>query len=418
MCRLPVAALFVSLCWGTSALAQASPGAKLPSLPFEQWISEGPHTGIPWKIEIGNPRLGISQRIGLWFRVEVSRKTLNQSPVRDLVFYARMADRSGRWLTAPYWSQTRWDKPLPPDTSLDIRMQMLVLPGAYNLTIVLCDRVTGQRSVAVRQVNIPPLSKDPLPQSHRHLPLVEFVTYAEGPERFFQPDAVGRLWLPLEASSHVSVDVLANFGPSDQYQGWRFMEQTNQGVMLAAVRTLSQIKVANGSLRIVALDLLRRNVLFEQQNVQSLEWTRLRDALKAANPSMISAEALRRRLENADYFRQQVLQYLSGGPRTRAQANPPPSPLSSLTQGPPTKRILIILSGGLLFPRGSRTTPLPPLEDSNLRVYHLRFRLYYGHFGDDIARILKPLRPRTFDIQSPMDFRKAIAQILADSRNF
>jgi hypothetical protein len=51
------------------------------------------------------------------------------------------------------------------------------------------------------------------------------------------------------------------------------------------------------------------------------------------------------------------------------------------------------------------------------KVYHLRFRLNANDVFDELERFMKPLRPRTFNLMTARDLRKAIAAIVEDLEN-
>ena len=55
--------------------------------------------------------------------------------------------------------------------------------------------------------------------------------------------------------------------------------------------------------------------------------------------------------------------------------------------------------------------------DCQCRVYHLRLRLNTDDVFDDVAKLLKPLHPKTFDIPSAADLRKALAEVIKDLGN-
>jgi hypothetical protein len=77
-------------------------------------------------------------------------------------------------------------------------------------------------------------------------------------------------------------------------------------------------------------------------------------------------------------------------------------------------RVFIVVSGSLLFAEGSDVKPLNWEGDCNCRVYHLRLKLNKDDVFDDLAKLMKPLHPRKFDIMTPRDFRKALADIVED----
>jgi hypothetical protein len=94
----------------------------------------------------------------------------------------------------------------------------------------------------------------------------------------------------------------------------------------------------------------------------------------------------------------------------------------------------------LEFERGADLHPVEVEHDCNCRVFYVCYRSGPVEFGpagidfggrgpgrrfpiapsgprnqlDYLAGILKPLHPRTFKVESPLEFRKALATILAE----
>ena len=52
--------------------------------------------------------------------------------------------------------------------------------------------------------------------------------------------------------------------------------------------------------------------------------------------------------------------------------------------------------------------------DCRCRVYYLRFRLSVNDVFDQLEKLMKPLRPRVFNLLSARDLRKALAEIVDD----
>jgi hypothetical protein len=168
--------------------------------------------------------------------------------------------------------------------------------------------------------------------------------------------------------------------------------------MEGAIAALSQLDLAQGSLSITGLDLIRREVLLEQRDIQELDWVALQDAFHKADSSLISVRALEGRKENGTFFREFLKQRLTTAPASEQV------PL----------RVFIVVTGSILFAPGADLEPLQLEVDCHCRVYHLRFRLTQGDVFDHLRNLMKPLQPRTFNLTTPRDLRKAIAEILVE----
>jgi len=66
------------------------------------------------------------------------------------------------------------------------------------------------------------------------------------------------------------------------------------------------------------------------------------------------------------------------------------------------------------FEKGSDLSPLKWEGDCNCRIYQLRFRVSREDLFDDLERIVHPLHPRTFNLATGEDFRKALGEIVRD----
>jgi hypothetical protein len=71
-----------------------------------------------------------------------------------------------------------------------------------------------------------------------------------------------------------------------------------------------------------------------------------------------------------------------------------------------------LVSASILFERGSDLSPLALQGDCNCRVYHVLLHANKGDWFDDVNKLIKPLHPTTFDVSSPPEFRKALADIV------
>jgi hypothetical protein len=183
--------------------------------------------------------------------------------------------------------------------------------------------------------------------------------------------------------------------------------------------------VENGSINVTLLDLERRKVSFSQEGAAKLDWTGLRASLVENEPNTIDVHALENHEQNAQFFISEVRKRLE-----RTESN-----LESA-------RVLIVLSGPMAFPKGQDLSPIEATPGPGTKVFYIRYlpprpELSFmtsnlggrsmrpplsppGSFGrapssdDSLARTLKPLSPRIFDVTVPIEFRNALAAILSD----
>ena len=182
--------------------------------------------------------------------------------------------------------------------------------------------------------------------------------------------------------------------PSEWVERPDFIRSTTNR-LIAGMAVLSQLKLENSSISATVVDLVNRETLFEQPSLLELEWKRLVDAYpKLAETNTLSLKAIETRKDRAAFFRQ-FLQKRLEGPRERT-------------------RVLIILSGSVLFEGGSDFTPVSTEGNCRCRVYHLHFQETATISFNDVEKLLRGLRPKTFDIESARDFRKALADIISN----
>lgn len=391
------------------------PVPGLWDIPFQKWVSEGERKEIPWEVKVFPPGLRLHQRLAVRINAQVKGEVLERlGPVQELMLVGRMADSDGHWLESHGIGWTRVDKPLPDGASLAMTLQAVVLPGEYTLGLILYDRVTGQRSVTRRALHVPRIHNDPLADAFRDLPRVEFLQTRGSSGVAVRTGVTSRLWLPVTTRRRVRIEVLVNFSLSEQYSGLKWADQFNVGAMLTLLSVLSQLEVSNGSLRVTGLDLMRRRVVFEQDNVQDLDWGRLIKKLQEANPQVVDKETLEGRKQNAAFFREEMARRLAEEAAPPAAA--PPRGDAHPTERQAPTRVFIVVSSAMLFPRGADLAPLPRREHTNIRVFHLRYQVGPSNLWDELNRILKPLEPRTFTMDSPMNVRRALGEILRELR--
>jgi hypothetical protein len=120
--------------------------------------------------------------------------------------------------------------------------------------------------------------------------------------------------------------------------------------------------------------------------------------MKQAQGPKISTEALQGSKNNGAFFREFLNQRLTGVPDADRL------------------RVFILVTSSRLFESGSDLRPLQIEGDCNCRVYYLRFRLSLNDVFDQLDKLIKPLRPRIFNLMTAVDLRRAIAAIVEDLR--
>lgn len=380
------------------AAAQDYPPLDLRSIPISDWLNAGDHAEIPWGFSVRQPYLRIDQRLEISYTARISGKDLNRAgPEHELFLINRISSPDGEWLNEPYIVRHTVEGQLPNNVRAEFLIRAVAQPGEYTLWAVLYDRKTEKHNVARRRIRIPEVRRDPLPGLYDRMPLVEFVDVDD-----LTGDGTaslnGQLYLPVQNKRPLHVELISMLSPPEQWTGRSRILRAHNDSTLGALSALSQIELAEGSVSISGLDLVRRQVMFEQHEFESVEWTDLMEAMKQAQGPKISTEALQGSKNNGAFFREFLNQRLTGVPDADRL------------------RVFILVTSSRLFESGSDLRPLQIEGDCNCRVYYLRFRLSLNDVFDQLDKLIKPLRPRIFNLMTAVDLRRAIAAIVEDLR--
>ena len=369
---------------------------NLRSIPISDWLNAGEHSEIQWRVNIRQPYLRVDQRLEVAYSIRITGKELNRSGnTHELFLVSRISSPDGEWLHEPNIVRHTAEQ-LDNSLQAEFFMRVVVQPGEYILWVVLYDRETGKHSVARRRIRVSEIRGDPLPDLYSRMPLVEFPELGEltGEGIAF---VESELYLPVRNKRPMQVELISMLSPPEQWTGRMRVLRAHNDSTLGALAALSQIELSEGSLSITGLDLARRQVMFEQRDFEQVRWNSLVDAMKKAQSPDISADALQGAKSNSAFFREILNQRLTDD-----------SPDGEMM------RVVIVVTSSQLFENGSDLRPLQLEGDCNCRVYYLRFRLNLNDVFDQLEKLMKPLRPRVFNLMSARDLRKAIGEIVED----
>jgi hypothetical protein len=397
----------------------APPGNLDPAftrLPFNQWLTQGKQTQIHWSVDIPPAELSTHQRLIMRIAIHVDGRELEKRGPGDLTALLQFQDGDGR--TWQNHMALRREDMLPGVQTRDLSLfqYAFVLPGDYTLSIALCDTATLEHSVTLRKVHVAPLKTDPLPDSWTGLPSVEFIPgVTEPPDVWYLPGNGNRLRLPVATHRPVHVQILVNTTPTQRSAGSVTALRSNMSVLIPALKILSQMEVANGSIDAALLDLTHRRVSFEQKNVQALNWDAMRKLFVDIKPGIIDVRALEGQWKMRRFFWDEVNRRLNANDGSR--------------------NVVIVLSGPAFLDDQEpvETTALP--SDPERRLFYIRYRtipprpqhprLRPGARGplltppptypmpvDDLEHTVEPLNARLFDATSSEQFRRILAAVI------
>jgi len=361
--------------------------------PMADWVAAGEVQQFPWKVQVGRPQLRVDQRYEIVHAATVRVKDLKWSTgaQQELRYVSGISRPDGRWLTP--FRAGRQSLTAKPGIGITFADCVFLEPGDYLLWIAIQDTKSSRRNVVKRRISVPEFSPDPMPGLNSRLPAAEYPQVQTGPKAI--AISPGEMSLRVANEQPLKLELVPILSPVDQWGGRTDIVRWNNNRILSATSVLSQAKLANGSISARALDLANRTTAFQQQEFDQLDWAKLAGFFtQVAENHTVSVPVLETLKDRSQYF--------SSWFRERLER-----------QGEPT-RVIVLVSGSLLFERGSDLTPIRWEGDCSCRVYHLRFRLNQNDLFDNLEKLIKPLRPKTFNIMTPRDFRKALSEIVKD----
>lgn len=422
---LPTFALAVS---GQEGL----PDPVFRKIPFDEWLKGSQDAHLRFTLRAMPARLSIHQRMTVMLAIHVDGSEFVKRPASgQIVVFLEIRDHDNR-VYETHRALTLEEMKKPSDLAeVHFEQTTFMRPGDYQVAAAVYDVLSKEHSLKQMKLHVPDVPRDPLPGAWRDLPPVEFVPVSDPPERWYLPEITSRLYLPVNTGKPVRIEVVVNESPTEIAMRRTGRTSTrNMGNLVPALKAISQMTVQNGSLNVTLLDLERRKVSFSQEEVKTLDWERLKAALVENDPNKIDVHALENHEQNAQFFVSEIRKRLE---RTETNGDVP----LGLEAEP--KKVLIVLSGPMAFPRGQDLRPIEAAPEPGTRVFYVRYfpprpglvvgPPSMGRRGlgppmpapplgpsteDSLARTLKPLAPRVFDVTNPMEFRSALAGIIGE----
>jgi hypothetical protein len=412
---LPIFALAVS--------GQDDPDFK--KLPFDDWLKSSADAHIRFTLRTMPARLSVQQRMAVRVGVEVDgSEFVKRAKSGQVVVFLEIRDHDGS-IHRTHRSLKIDERKKPSDlAAVRFDQYTFMTPGDYQVAAAVFDVESKEHSLKQIKLRVPQVPKDPLPGAWRGVPSVEFVPLSDPPERWFLPEITSRLSLPVPNERPVRIEVVVNESPTEVAMRRTGRVSTrNMGNLVPALKVISQIEVRNGSINVTLLDLERRKVSFAQEDVKTLDWEKLKSALLVNDPNKIDVHALENHEQNAQFFVSEIRKRLE---RTETNGDVP----LGLEAEP--KKVLIVLSGPMAFPKGQDLRPIEAAPEPGSKVFYVRYlpprpgpppgmvsppipmAPRAPSTEDSLARTLKPLAPRVFDVTNPMEFRNALASIIGE----
>jgi hypothetical protein len=421
----------VFLAGGTGAiLAQSgSLDPAFKNIPFDRWVDQGDQAHMRWTARVLPVELSNHQRLVAKLELQVDGNELVRRRGKGFfVMLVQFSDSDNRVYQTHEAIDLQLVKEDTGKSNIAYTPAAFVVPGDYRISLALFDSSTGEHSAMRLPLHVSPLKSDPLSGAWQDLPPVEILQPSPSPDDLFLPNIAGRLRLALETRRPVRVEILVNASPVSAGEPSRTEQINNRSLadLIPALKVFAHTNVRNGAVNVGVLDLTTQRVIFQQDAVHDLDWTKLGAALKQAGPNVIDLHALENRRQNAQFFVKEV--------RRRIENNAPK------VTGEPLP-ILIVLSGPMAFGSGEDLHPIELAGKPDTEVFYIRYhsvppRQVTNPFMDEsrrgrrtplsqpgrapavmtepldsLERTLKPLQPHLVDVYTPADFRKALGNV-------
>lgn len=401
--RLVILSLLAFLLPGAKLRGDDTPPEKMfAEVPFDQWVKQGPATALPWKVLIQQNGLSLHQRMSVHVEVQMLRRELVKRPPdqRMLVLVEIMSAAGQPFRNYELFRMSEME-PAVKRGEIDVFWDTYMLPGDYTITLALAVGDTGEHNLAQRKLHVGPPKNDPMPGIWRELPTVEFLSSTlKGPDEMFRPDIPTRLNLPLATQRPLQLDVLADVTVSNLFRGSTSFYERYLEVALPLLKALSQVSVERGSLNVAMLDLHRREVTFEQDDVKELDWPRARSVLAPeADTATVDIKLLAQRRESPAFLQDELLRRLNA-----ASADP--------------LHVFVIIGSPMDFYSFRDLPRLPAGSEEKCVVYYLQFELLDTTYADgavgNVRKMLKPLTVHVFKVRTAESVRHALARIVEE----
>lgn len=377
---------------------------------LDQWLVEHHQAHLHLAGSVARAELSFHQRLMSSVEIELDgRDWVTRRGNGTLMIFIQITDHAGiRYQTHGSIELNRLGEDVE-TRILDYSQRAFLLPGDYQVAIAILDTITSEHVSRQMQFRIEPPPYELPPDSWRDLPPVEFIPREKSPDNWYLPDIRGRLRWNAALHSPTRVNIVLNVAPSVPTPGSRPIPSSGLAALLPTLKALSQMSSSSLSERVALLDLARRRTSFEQNDVDDLDWPGLKKSLAEATTASIDVHSLSDRHHDAQFFVCEVRRLL------RASDGP---------------NVLVVLTTSVAFDPGENLEPvslegLPPC-----RVIYIRYRTavprsgwrartgrYSGHgqrgkdVVDQLEGTLEPLKPKLFDVETPEQMRRAIAEV-------
>ncbi|MBI3477022.1 MAG: hypothetical protein HY010_14920 [Acidobacteria bacterium] len=339
-------------------------------------------------------------RVGIGFRVADLIRA--GASFNDLYLVVRLSDKDGHWLPGQSYGHFHVPADASPKDGLQSTTHLFVRAGDYKIAVMAYDSVHRRGNLWRGDLHVSTPGSDPLPGIEEDLPAVQFLTSDAltrlPPETtissvvslYPRPLGEGELRLTVANAHPVLVDIVV-VNP---------MSYLSELVPISNV--LSQMRLKSGCVRASALDLFSRIVLPDRQDARTVDWAMVAKAMPPypISPYANDAKVLIGESQEPAFF-VHSLEQLSDTSKACQIADPAPL------------HVLIIVSESYHFVQRAERLRVNPSRLPGVLCYNLRHRADAVFGWEELSKVIEPLHPVTLTVSNPLQFRKALANLIA-----
>ena len=385
-------------------------------IPFGRWLAEGGEQApMRWTLSASRPDLTFHQRLVTRIEIKLDGRDLAPRVGQGrLMIFLQLTAGTVRYQDHGSIDLAKLETNIK-SADVSYTQSAFVLPGEYQLAVAILDTTNGQHSVRQETVRIPSPKNEFLVAGWKGLPPVEFTGDEDPPDSWFLPRVHGHWDWAKRGGGPAHIHVVVNVAVAPEARRSR---SPNLGPLIATLKSISQSGSEAVKVDAKWLDLSRRKVVYQQDGGRELDWPAMKESLSDSGSGTIDVKALSQRFQDAQFFVREVGKVLR-----RAE-------------GAEGACAVVVLTNPVAFEPGEDLHPISLESKTGCKVFYIRyvapppirpmagpgFGGSYGYPGarrrlesrfDQLEGTLKPLKPRVFDVETPEQMTRALAEIAA-----
>ena len=173
----------------------------------------------------------------------------------------------------------------------------------------------------------------------------------------------------------------------------------NASHLMQVSSVLSNLKLQSGCVHLSILDALRMRTLYDRVDAAGFDWQQASEVVQKQDQLTIGVNELSVQDQASSYLQDQLNKIMKDTQCAHGSASP--------------LRTIIVVSREQRFPVDTKIQRTVPQNPDDTRFFYFRIgRISYA--SDSLFEMLKPEKPRRFDIRDAGDLRKALSKLISD----